>query len=80
MMKSYWTRFVPAVIAIGFAALLALYGLALSLAGGEYIEIRQSHSTRDCVAMVVYSDAHPNGEWFPCPTVLPERYTHVWVQ
>jgi hypothetical protein len=80
MMKDYWTRFVPAVIAIGFAALLALYGLALALSGGEYIEIRQSYSTGECVSMIVYNKEHPTGKVQPCPLVLPERYNHVWVQ
>jgi hypothetical protein len=85
MMKSYWTRFywtrfVPAVITIGLAALLALYGLTLALSGGEYIEIRQSYSTGECVSMIVYSTEHPNGKVYPCPDVLPERYSHIWVQ
>jgi hypothetical protein len=76
----YWTRFVLGAIAMGLLCFVVLYGLTLALTGGERIEIRQSYSTGECVSMIVYTTEHPNGKVQPCPTVLPERYTHVWVQ
>jgi hypothetical protein len=76
----YWTRFVPAAIAMGLLCFIVLYGLTLALTGREYVEIRQSYSTGECVSMITYNEEHPNGKVQPCPNVLPERYNHIWVQ
>ena len=44
------------------------------------VEIRQSYSTGECVVMITYSSEFPNGKPESCPTVLPARYTHIWVK
>ena len=54
--------------------------LNATLGNPNYVEIRQSYSTGECVAMITYSNEHPNGQLQPCPEVLPTRYKHVWVQ
>ena len=59
---------------------VVLMALALFTASSGHIEIRQSYSTGECVSMIVYDNEYPNGKVQPCPDVLPERYTHIWVQ
>lgn len=66
------------ILAAAFLGLF-LFVLATSKPWQE-VEIRQSYSSGECVVMITYSSEFPNGKPEPCPTVLPERYTHVWVQ
>ena len=74
-LATFWT------IAFMFFVFFVLVALALITAEPyENIEIRQSYSTGKCVSMIVYNKEHPNGKVHPCPDVLPERYTHIWVQ
>lgn len=54
--------------------------IAAAIAPWKEVEIRQSYSTGKCVVMITYSSEFPNGKPEACPAVLPEKYTHVWVE
>lgn len=41
-------------------------------------QVHKSHSTGECVKMVVTDQGHPKE--VECPEVLPARYELVWVQ
>lgn len=63
---------------LAFAAFMVV-GLALALDDALSLpQVYKSHSTGECVEMVVIDRDHPKG--VACPEVLPTRYDLVWVQ
>lgn len=62
------------------AVFVTLGAIFLLVVPDEVVEIHRSYSTGECVAMIVYNEEHPRGQWNECPAEMPETYQHVWVQ
>jgi hypothetical protein len=75
----FGTRDEKPIIIVLFLILVGLI-FVRSFFSPDHIEIYQSYSTGECVAMIVYSPENPNGLRQECPEELPRHYSHTWVK